>query len=145
MANNTIIVPLDGSAVAETALRYAEDLASAGNRELLLLTVQDGIVMRGFEGFAESEHISPEEASLAYLERTLEAVTARGISARTTAVAGDHAAEAILAQAVEEEAEMIVLATHGRSGVGKWLLGSVAEKVVRSARRPVLVVPARRD
>lgn len=145
MATNTIIVPLDGSAVAETALRYAEDLAKAGDRELLLLTVQDGVVMRGFEPFAESEHMTVEEACQAYLERAVRAVTATGVSARSLAVPGDNAAEAILSEAAEIDAEMIVLATHGRSGVGKWLLGSVAEKIVRSARRPVLVIPAARS
>ena len=67
-----------------------------------------------------------------------------GVSARSRRVTGDNAAVAILETAAEEDAEMIVIATHGRSGVGKWLLGSVAEKVVRGAVRPVLVVPADR-
>ncbi len=145
MASNTIIVPLDGSAVAEKALRYAEDLARTGERELLLVTVQDGIVTRGFEAFADSEHLSVDEAITAYLERALLAVESAGVAGRSLVVAGDNAADAILKTAVAEEAEMIVVATHGRSGVGKWLLGSVAEKIVRSARRPVLVVPADRD
>ncbi len=145
MANNTIIVPLDGSAVAEAALRYAEDLARSGDRELLLVTVLDGIVMRGFQPFAESEHMTVDEACQTYLERAVRAVESSGVSARSLSVPGDHAASAILDLAAAEEAEMIVLATHGRSGVGKWLLGSVAEKIVRSAQRPILVVPADRD
>lgn len=144
MATNTIIVPLDGSAVAETALRYAEDLGKSGDRELLLVTVQDGIVMRGFQPFAESEHMTVDEACQVYLERAVRAVEAAGVKARSISVPGDHAAAGILDIAEDEQAEMIVLATHGRSGVGKWLLGSVAEKVVRSARRPVLIVPAER-
>ena len=145
MATNTIIVPLDGSAVAETALRYAEDLAKAGGRELLLVTVQDGIVMRGFQPFAESEHMTVDEACQTYLERAVRAVEATGVRGRSILIPGDNAAAGILDIAAEEDAEMIVLATHGRSGVGKWLLGSVAEKIVRSARRPVLIVPAGRD
>lgn len=143
MATNTIIVPLDGSAVAETALRYAEDLAKAGDRELLLVTIQDGMVMRGFQAFADSEHMTVDEACQAYLERAIRAVETAGVSARSALIPGDHAAAGILDVAADEDAEMIVLATHGRSGVGKWLLGSVAEKVVRTARRPVLIVPAR--
>jgi len=145
MATNTIIVPLDGSAVAETALRYAEDLAKVGGRELMLITIQDGIVMRGFQSFADSEHMTIDEACQTYLERAVRAVESTGVSARSALISGDHAAAGILDVAQAEDAEMIVLATHGRSGVGKWLLGSVAEKVVRSAQRPVLIVPAHRD
>lgn len=145
MATNTIIVPLDGSAVAEKALRFAEDLAKSGDRELLLITVQDGIVMRGFQPYAESEHMTLDEACHAYLARAVRAVEGTGVSARSAVIPGDHAAAAILDAAADEEAELIVLATHGRSGVGKWLLGSVAEKIVRSAQRPVLIVPADRD
>lgn len=144
MPKNTVIVPLDGSAVAEAALGYAEDLAKAGDRELLLVTVQDGSVVRGFSEFADSEHMTIDEACQTYLERAVRAVETAGVSVRSRLVAGDNAAEAILAAAEEAEAEMIVVATHGRSGVGKWLLGSVAEKIVRSAQRPVLVVPAAR-
>lgn len=145
MASNTIIVPLDGSAVAETALRYAEEMARAGDRELMLVTIQDGIVVRGFQPFADSEHMTVDEACEAYLERAVRAVEAAGVSARSVLITGDNAAAGILDVAADEDAEMIVLATHGRSGVGKWLLGSVAEKVVRSAQRPVLIVPASRD
>lgn len=144
MASNTIIVPLDGSAVAEKALRYAEELAKAGDRRLSLVMVQDSVVERGFEPFADSEHMTVDDACRAYLERAVKDVEDTGAAAESTLIAGDHAAEAILAHASKTDAEMIVIATHGRSGVGKWLLGSVAEKVVRHAGRPVLVVPADR-
>jgi nucleotide-binding universal stress UspA family protein len=144
MATKPIIVPLDGSAVAETALQAAQGLARAQDHEILVVTVEDAIVMRGFAAFAESEHITADTACARYLERVVRETEAGGVSARSRRIAGDNAAVAILDAAAEENAEMIVIATHGRSGVGKWLLGSVAEKVVRGATCPVLVVPADR-
>jgi nucleotide-binding universal stress UspA family protein len=71
---------------------------------------------------------------------TLMAMLPEAVRGRVHAVGGKSAAEAIVDQA--EHADLIIVATHGRTGVTSWLVGSVAEKVVRTCPRPVLVLRA---
>ena len=58
-------------------------------------------------------------------------------------VSAPNVAEAIVGYAYSNDIDMVIMASHGRSGLGRWLLGSVAEKVIRTAEVPVLVVPVR--
>jgi nucleotide-binding universal stress UspA family protein len=74
-----------------------------------------------------------------YLEATAERLRAQGIRAKTQVVRGPTA-DAILDAAHAEKGTLIALATHGRTGLGRWLLGSVAEKVVRASELPVLLL-----
>lgn len=82
------------------------------------------------------------EAALAELERYAEDLRERGIEVSTRVELGDPV-EDILAVAHEIDAAMIVMGTHGRTGLAHLLIGSVAEKVMRKSRRPVLTVPGR--
>jgi nucleotide-binding universal stress UspA family protein len=118
-----VLVPLDGSALAEQALGPALELVRlmAGRCTLLRL---------------EPDTVQTEEAR-AYLERVAGPLRAEGVAVETCVGVSRHPAEAICAQA--QGSDLIALATHGRGGLRRLLLGSVAEAVLRHACGPVLV------
>ena len=80
-------------------------------------------------------------AADAYLEQVAARVREQGVEAAPTSSDGTNVAEEIVDKAASEHATMIVMTSHGRSGIGRWLLGSVADKVARSAEVPVVIVP----
>ncbi len=135
-----LLVPLDGSATSETALGGVAELAKAFNAVVVLITVLTpalGITMR-----AEDAPPMPDAAEAAtYLARKQRELAAVGVTARRVIRMGDPATQ-ILAYAEEHGADLIALATHGRSGLRRWLLGSVTEKVLRASDVPVLVFRA---
>jgi nucleotide-binding universal stress UspA family protein len=144
MKYSTILVPLDGSSLAERALPVAARITHSTGGSLVLLQALRASVE--FESGAASPAlwalpVSPEERETA--QRYLASVRQAQIRAETPVqmriVAGPPAAM-ILAASVGLGADLIVLASHGRSGMGRWLLGSVAAEVVRDARIPVFVV-----
>lgn len=124
-----IIVPVDGSNLAERALPLAGRLAGAlGSRVT---------IVQAIPAVAEpTVDVAGAEAYLKGLMRRIPGVE----SAETTVVIGD-AASAIIETAQRQGAMMIVMSTHGRSGLGRWLYGSVADQVMRGARVPVILVP----
>jgi nucleotide-binding universal stress UspA family protein len=139
-----ILIPLDGSKTAEQALPYAHTLASK-----LKIPVE----FMGVIDIAEfALHISAEKAR--YLERIIEqgerrtmdylkgiANTFPGLSVNCTIEKG-RAAEAIIEKAAADKGTLITMATHGRSGINRWMLGSVAEKVLRATINPLLLIRA---
>jgi nucleotide-binding universal stress UspA family protein len=121
-----IMVPLDGSDLAQTALPHALDLCSALGATLVLLHVRD------------SRQGSPE-ASRRFLDFTRRQHAKSGVTI-DIAVREGPVAEAIVRAADEERIDVIAMATHGRSGVQRVVYGSVAEQVLRSSTKPVLLV-----
>jgi nucleotide-binding universal stress UspA family protein len=133
----TIVVPLDGSPLGERALPYAKSLAHESGTQLILVqALQHPEAGRG--GGYEYE------AAQAYLGDLAWILTGEGIAA-TTEVARGEAADVILRAARHRQADVIAMSTHGRSGLGRWLYGSVADAVLRRAETPVLLVPAACD
>lgn len=138
-----ILVPLDGSKAAEAALEPATYLAGLSGGELLLVRVHS-LPDLGFP----SEYPVPAyafEAERKHCETYLMGVAGRvqegGLQVRWQVL--DNAlsvAEQIVDAAAEEKSELIVLTSHGRSGVGRFFLGSVAENVARLAPCPVMIV-----
>ena len=122
----TILVPLDGSREAGSALPYAMALATPGTELLLLTVVRD-------ERKAEAARAAPEHA----------AARARvaGHDARTAVAVGD-AGDRILATAAGSGAGLIVMASHGRGAVGRLIHGGVADRVAREAPVPTMIVRA---
>lgn len=134
-----ILVPLDGSPLAEKALPFAVYLAEHTGGSLVLV--------RAVDTWATTVHDSIEKE----LERTpqaeaeLAAVAARLASAGLAIEQEVHPGEAaaiIEHAAASTDVGLIVMSTHGRGGIARWAYGSVAERVLRSSSRPVLVVPA---
>ena len=129
----TILVPLDGSALAERAIPYAEALARPSNARLALVRAETS-------GITGSRVIVTHEA-LAYLERIAVGLRARGLTVRTSAPYSAPAS-GVIAEAHRLEADLIVLVSHGRSGFGHLAYGSVAEEILSRATSPVLLVSA---
>ena len=136
-----ILVPLDGSELAEAAVDVAIDIAGPAGGKLTLFVAAEPDAMRALAEYADSEEITSAMATNAYLAQLAKRVEGRGVTADQTSSDGTNVAEEIVDQATAAGATMIVLTSHGRSGIGRWLLGSVADKVARSATVPVVIVP----
>ncbi len=139
---DVILVPVDGSQLAETAIEWAAMLAQRCAARLVLFTAVSGDEREALAAFATGEGISLEEATQAYLSRVAASVPAE-IEVEAEHRVADRPAAAIIDFADAVGASMIVMASHGRSGFTKWLLGSVADKVAQSAPIPVVIVPVR--
>ena len=139
-----IIVPLDGSELAEKALPYAEDLARKFGAELILVWALHPLVVMSDYGASSYDRIIAleEQEARSYLSTTQIKFARQGLSVQTRIMNG-HAAEAIIELACREGADVIVMSTHGRSGLNRWLHGSVATKVLQHAPCPVFLVRAR--
>ena len=140
MKLNRILIPLDGSALAESALGKATDLAGDGTATLMLLRAAEA---RGLPG------VDPTEAQVEVVreaEEYLAGVTARlatqGFKNVEPGVWYGPAASAIVDAARLRKADLIVMSTHGRSGLGRFILGSVAESVLRGTTTPILLLRA---
>ena len=140
-ATANVLVPLDGSTLAEEALDVAIDIAGPAGGVITLFVAAEPEAAAALHEFADSEEITQAMATNAYLEQVAERVKERGVQARPTSSDGTNVAAEIVDKAVDENATMIVMTSHGRSGIGRWLLGSVADKVARSATVPVAIVP----
>ncbi len=139
-----ILVPLDGSGLAERALPLASGLASRAGAELLLLSaVVPSEHWAGLAG-ADSGEARESEAAEAYLQSVAEPLRGHGLTVRTLTLSG-RAAAVISAAAVDAACDLIIMATHGRSGLSEWFAGSVADRVRHTSEVPVLLVHARRD
>jgi nucleotide-binding universal stress UspA family protein len=145
---NRILVPVDGSPGSDQALgaavRYARDHRSA----LRLVHLADELT--SFSGFDMHGNFSAElmkvvqQAGTRILEQSRSVATAAGVDAEIALfeIFGGHLGETIAQEARRWNADLIVLGTHGRRGVGRLLLGSGAEQIIRLAPVPVLVIRA---
>jgi nucleotide-binding universal stress UspA family protein len=154
-----IVVPLDGSALAEQALPMAADLARRSGATIRLVTSvhwasqvfgadpglldADALDQTALADPHAQEYVAAtaHEAARDYLEQLQGQLRRDGLTV-DTAIRFDEPASAILGQATDAASDLIVMTTHGRSGLHRWLLGSVAEHVLRAATGPVLVVRA---
>ena len=136
-----ILVPLDGSQLSERSLEPALALRQQTGAELLLVRVPTADTL----SFAVSEARQRELAqdALAYLETIRTANEQPQFSTRVQVLDGD-VASAIVDAARAEQVDLIIMSTHGYSGLTRWVLGSVTEKVLRSAPSPVLAIRAAR-
>lgn len=132
-----ILVPLDGSKLAEIALPAAIELARKINGVLCLLRVVPQMPAV-IDVPLEIDMVDTEEAEK-YLDATSDRLSKRGIPL-LLAIRHGRPAQEILDYAVEVQANVIVMTTHGRSGVGRLAMGSVAEEVVRETSCPVLLL-----
>ncbi len=137
----TILVPVDFSSRSDKAVGYAAMLARALGSSILLTTNLNLPEREALEEFARDERITIEEAAEARLRGTGAELCA-GVKTAITLCAAQYPADGILDVADREHVDMIVIASHGRAGMSRWLLGSVAEKVSRAASVPVVIVPA---
>lgn len=132
----TIVVPLDESPAAEAALPQAAALARSTGAELTLIRVPDrpppGVRPYEVRGSAVSY---AEE----YLGETADRLREQGVRARSATLPEGPVPQAILDAAKEREADLVVMATHGRSGLGRWVYGNVTNGVLARCPVPVLI------
>jgi nucleotide-binding universal stress UspA family protein len=134
MMYQRIVVPLDGSKLAEGVLEHVRALAHCMGSEVVLMRV---IAYPAYDflltdpGMSASLREQLEQEACNYLEPLA--------SADAVVVTGPIA-DAIIEFAREKKADLIAMSTHGRTGPSRWLLGSVADRVVRGAGMPVLMV-----
>jgi len=140
-----ILVPIDGSETAERALQEAIKLV-AGKAQLRLVYVIEEAYPLDAEGYAFIDYATLKEAVRLTGERALtqaaEKVRKAGMTPQTALLeaSGERIASVIDGEALKWGADLIVIGTHGRSGLSRLLLGSVAENVLRAASVPVLLV-----
>ncbi len=139
-----ILVPLDGSKVAEGVLPHAKVLAYSEGAELILLTVGANPALDfafSDPGLAQGAVEEQEERSKKYIDKIESELKSAGFKTSTVLRIGS-VADVILGVAEELQVDVIAMSTHGRTGPARWLLGSIAERVVRSSKVPVLLIRA---
>jgi len=138
----TILVPTDLSNRSEVAVDYGASLAEKFGANLVLFTNVNGPEEQELADYGRVEGLSIGDAADAALKLTAHTNYPDKEVARIVRF-DDQAADGILAAAEESSADLIVMASHGRTGMSRWMLGSVAEKIVRGSAVPVLIVPVR--
>lgn len=132
---NKILVPLDGSELAESSLEVAEKMMGPG---MCLVLLQ---VFNPVEGILQSDAAHESDR---YLHSVLDSWCDRHPNSDLRILVREGlAAQSIIEIAEEERAGLIVMTTHGKGGLTRWLMGSVAERVVRHAPCPVLTIGKR--
>ena len=142
-----VLVPLDGSLVAEGIIPFIMEIAGPLDMRVVLLRVLVPVPPMAVEGTRqvviedfEKRRAEAEE----YLAAMASELRAKGVRATTDVRRGDPVAE-ILAGARQADADLIAMTTHGRSGLGRLLFGSVAEAVLRQAAMPVFLMRLAND
>ena len=137
-----ILVPLDGSELAKTALEQAEKLAKTFDAEIILFQVVPFMPIYG-----SPELVTPlivdekqKEAAERYLLVLADELRKKGLKVTSTVKTGQQVAVEIIDFAKESRVDLIVMCTHGRSGITRWVLGSVAHKVLTRAETPILLL-----
>ncbi len=143
------LVPLDSSDLAETAVAYARQIIPTGG-SITLLTVLDISELYIYHMYPPVappikeyrnviDRMKPQATG--YLERVAEPLREAGFEVQVKTATVDPAT-VIVRTAVEHGVDAIVMATHGRSGLSRWLFGSITQRVLNATACPVLVVPA---
>lgn len=133
----TILVPLDGSTFSERALPMATALARAMRAQVILTRAASAAVFPGVD--ATETQVEAVAEAQAYLSALAVDLSQQGLDIEVAVPYGD-AAESILLEIGLHNADLVVMGTHGRSGLGRWIYGSVAEQVLARSPVPVLLV-----
>jgi len=135
-----VLVPTDGSGGATAAIAPAVDLASTYDARLHALSVVDTAAM-GFDVRSATIVESLEEAARTAVREVETRATAASVGAVETAVVQDTPSQGIRSYVDEHDVDLVVMGTHGHTGLERYLLGSVTEKTVRTSSVPVMTVP----
>lgn len=142
-----ILVATDGSTLSKKAVTQAIALASVTGAELVALKVVPRYPQSYFEGglalqAAEVSRVEKQwaEAAQGVVDTVKKAAEAKGVKARGITVKSDLVSDAIIAAAKKQKCDLIVMASHGRRGVKRLLLGSETQQVLTHSHVPVLVL-----
>jgi nucleotide-binding universal stress UspA family protein len=144
-----ILVPLDGSELAECVLPHVEAITKGCRvKNVVVVRVLEPVQLPSGADFAftpeqmqqmDSQHRAEVEK---YLSQVVSRLSSNGVNVQSEVITGGMVAERIADYATKNEVDLIIIATHGRSGVSRWIWGSVTDRIVHSACVPVLMVRA---
>ncbi|MBN2462133.1 MAG: universal stress protein [Dehalococcoidia bacterium] len=129
MAYQKVLVPLDGSELAERAIPYAKAIAKSEGSEIILFTVS-----------TNSERL--DRPMKAYLDVNAKELESQRIKVPAVTAYG-NVAEEVIKFAEKHKVDLIIISTHGHSGIKRWMLGSVAEKILYGTSTPVLLIKSK--
>jgi nucleotide-binding universal stress UspA family protein len=140
-----VIIPLDGSPLAETVLPYVIDIAKKMRLEVVLMrayALPPSVAGEDY-GFYSADFLDQIEAEARYyLAEKVKEVQGQGLENVSSVVNVGYGAEEIIMLARKTPDNFIAMSTHGRSGIKRWVLGSVTDRVVRHSGDPVLIIRA---
>tara|TARA_B100000315_G_C14510205_1_gene556606 strand:- start:617 stop:1096 length:480 start_codon:yes stop_codon:yes gene_type:complete len=148
-----ILIPLDGSELAECVLPHVEFMAKSSHAQSVTFIY---VIKPAISAFSDSEEgiswlpvedtnrldSEAKTAAERYLTQLLSGVKYDGVDIQLQIIFGDQVADVIADYATKNEVDLIIISTHGRSGIGRWVWGSVADRVLRTACIPVMMVRA---
>ncbi len=143
-----IMVPLDGSELAECVFPHLEAFIMAFSlKEVLLVRVVEPLSISSALQASEMDIIQKNESdrefqAREYLNQVPGRISSSGVDLRSEVIVGT-VADSLIDLARKEAIDLILMATHGRSGITRWVMGSVADKILHSAKIPVLMIRAR--
>lgn len=138
-----ILIPLDGSDLAEAAIGTAREMLAGTDAQLLLLQVMPALRPDWYpHGVAQLEPIMKEQLAQAhtYIRQTATRLEEQGYTVQADVVEAVDVAGAILDYAALHHVDLLAISSHGRSGLQRWLLGSVADKIIHASSIPVLLI-----
>jgi len=142
---NKILVPLDGSDLAECVFPYVEDIAKMRNLRVEAAFVVEHYEMPFHGGVVFDENNlkeierSAKKGAEQYMKTVKKRLSSKGIDVNTVVLEG-KIADSLVDYANNNGFDLIVMATHGRSGLARWVIGSVADKILHSSTLPVLLI-----
>ena len=140
-----IMVPLDGSPLAEMVLPHAAELARKMGLEIVLTRVfgvPTPVFAEDYGPYVEELWEQVEKEAQEYLDEKARQLQAQGLTNVSALSVAGFAAEKIIEMARQRSDTLIAMSTHGRSGVNRWVMGSVTDRVVRHSGDPVLIIRA---
>ncbi len=145
----SVLVPLDGSELAENVIPHAMELGKKMNCEIVLLRVF-GLPTAYYTEESSWSHFEQlweeiKEGAKDYLEGKVRQLKQAGVARVSSVLLDGDAAEKIIDLVREKPQSLVAMCTHGRSGINRWVLGSVTDRVVRHSGDPVLVIRASTD
>ncbi len=145
---NKLLVPLDGSQFSQCSLDHVRAIARGCNiPEVVLLRVVEplsssdvaGLAQAGGDSITKIENANETEAR-DYISTMVKNLTEEGLSVEGEVLSG-RADETIVDYAKKNRIDLIIMSSHGRSGISRWVMGSVADRVMRTSLVPVMLVP----
>ena len=146
-----ILLPIDGSPFSESTFPYVEELAKKSNAEVILVEVSESPVVPSYGDrpinptwgkYRDTLWTELHQHSSEYLEKVKSDLLKKGLNIKSQAVkskVGETALK-IMKLANKEKVDMVVIATHGRTGISRWVYGSVANRIVQESVQPVLLI-----
>ena len=142
-----ILIPTDGGELSQKAVTHGFDLAKLCGARVTILTVTPSYPVTYMEGsvasnreFAENSERQWREDAKKAMEKVLDHGKAMGVQTDVQVLSGDSISDLILQATQEQHADLIVMASHGRKGIARLLLGSETQHVLTGAKVPVLVL-----